>query len=176
MSLTITEALAEIKTIEKRIEKKRQSLVPFIGRQDGVRDPLEKSGGSIKYIKEELQSINDLGKRIVKLRTAIAKANADTTITIGAQTNSIADWIIWRREVAPQIQKVYAEIRNQIGGIRQQAQRQGAAINVTDAKPTDYVINLDEADLNKKIEEMEEMLGQLDGQLSLKNATVIVAD
>ena len=58
--LTITEALAEIKTIEKRIDKKRQSLQPYIARMDGVKDPLEKSGGSAAFIKAERQAIGDL--------------------------------------------------------------------------------------------------------------------
>lgn len=174
MSLTITEALAEIKTIEKRIQKKHEALVPFIGRQDGVRDPLDKQGGSVAYLKAELQSINDLGTRIVNLRIGIAKANTTNTISTNGQTKSISDWIVWRREVAPQIQKIYGGIRSSVNNIRNQAQRTGASVNAIDAKPTDYVINLDEAELNKKIEEMEEILGNLDGQLSLKNATVIV--
>ena len=53
MSITITEALAEIKTISKRLEKKRESIFNFVGRQDGIRDPLEKDGGSVEFIIRE---------------------------------------------------------------------------------------------------------------------------
>lgn len=42
MSITITEALAEIKTVAKRIEKKRDFIRAYLSRQEGVRDPLEK--------------------------------------------------------------------------------------------------------------------------------------
>lgn len=48
MALTITEALAEIKTVGKRVEKKREFIKAFLARQDGVKDPLEKDGGSFQ--------------------------------------------------------------------------------------------------------------------------------
>lgn len=43
-----------------------------------------------------------------------------------------------------------------------------------DAKPTDIVVNVDEQQLAKDIERLEETLGTLDGVLSLKNATVML--
>lgn len=43
--LTITEGLAEIKTLKARIEKKRQGIGPYIVRPAQMRDPMEKDGG-----------------------------------------------------------------------------------------------------------------------------------
>src|SRR5579863_1653454 len=63
--LTITEALAEIKTINKRLESKRESVRNYIARDVRVRDPLEKEGGSAEFIKRERQAIIDLEERIV---------------------------------------------------------------------------------------------------------------
>jgi hypothetical protein len=66
--------------------------------------------------------------------------------------------------------------------LRTTAQRSGSAViqnvaSVTqDAKPTDYIVNIDEARLAKEIEDLEETLGTLDGQLSLKNATVMIEE
>ncbi len=51
--LTITEALAEIPTIEKRIEKKREFILNYLYRQSSVRDPHEKDGGSTVLIVRE---------------------------------------------------------------------------------------------------------------------------
>lgn len=84
--ITITEALAEIKTIGKRIEKKREFIGGFLARQDGVRDPLEKDGGSAKAIAGERQSVNDLEDRIVALRRGIQRANDETSVTINGIT------------------------------------------------------------------------------------------
>jgi chromosome segregation ATPase len=175
--MTITEALAEIKTIGKRIEKKRESLQGYLARQENIKDPLDKDGGSVAFVQREMQAISDLEERIVTIRAAIAQANATTNISLNGSTRSVADWLVWRREIAPARQRHLESIRRYIDQVRQQVSQQGrglvnATVNVADAKPTDVLVNVSETDLLQEIEALEEMLGSLDGQLSLKNATV----
>ena len=177
MPITITEALAEIKTIEKRVEQKLSFVSSHLGRQDGVKDPLEKDGGSPQVIARTLQSISDLHNRIVELRSGIAKANTMTTITIEGVTNTIADWIIWKREVAPKTKELHSKLKHGISSIRQTARQsnvQIVAAGNTANSPSDIVVNIDEMQLAKDIEQLENILGQLDGQLSLKNATTFI--
>lgn len=180
-TITITEALADLKTTVKRIEKKREGLGPYIGRQDGLKDPLLAQGGSEKFLQGELQSIADLERRIIAIRLAIQDVNRTTTITLNQTTRSIAEWLTWRREIAPNRQANLVRIRGVIQTTRQQAQQKGwnvvgaAAVATTgNVQPTDYIINVDEKALLDEIEQMEKTLGDLDGQLSLKNATVLV--
>lgn len=179
MSLTITEALAEIKTIGKRLEKRRQGVMGFIARQDGIRDPLEKDGGSVGFIAAERQAIRDLEKRIIALRRGIQRANDATTLTLGGETRTISEWLTWRREVAAGQQSFLAAIRNHINGVRSNAQRAGAAVVPAGSAaqaPSDFIINLSEADLAQDIDGIEQVLGNLDGQLSLKNATTFIEE
>lgn len=177
--LTVTEALAELKTLDKRISKKREYVKAYVFRQDGLRDPHEKNGGSMEVIGRETQAISDLEKRIVAIRTAIQKTNQTTPLTVCGQTKTIAEWLTWRKEVAPGVQNHIQNLRQVVLNARTTAQRQGAGVvsasavvNNTDSKPTDLIINVDEAGLAKEAEMMEEILGTLDGQLSLKNATI----
>lgn len=175
--LTITEALAELKTIQKRIEKKREYVGAFLARQDGVKDPLEKDGGSAVVVARERQAISDLETRIVAIRTSIQKVNQATPITIEGITKTIAEWLTWRKEVAPGAQTFVGRLRGSIQSIRQKALQSGNAVVVpgqTAAQPADVVISVDESELAKLAEEYELILGTLDGQLSLKNATVMV--
>lgn len=177
MGITITEALAEIKTVGKRIEKKREFVRGFLARQDGVRDPLEKDGGSAKVISEERQAIGDLEARLIALRRGIQKANDETTVTINGKTLSINEWLTWRRDVAPGQKAFLASIQSALNNVRQQAKQQGVALvsasaTTAETKPTDLVVNVDERAIGEEIERLEDTLGQLDGQLSLKNATV----
>lgn len=181
MSITITEALAEIKTLGKRVAKKREGVTPFLWRQDQMKDPLEKEGGSVEFIRREMQAIEDLEARIVTLRAAIAKANAETTLSVDGSTKTIADWLTWRREVAPGRQQFITTLRNQIASARQQAQQKGlgivsasATVVNADVKPTDLLINISEGELTIEADHLEEVLGVLDGQLSLKNATTTI--
>lgn len=176
--MTITEALAEIKTVQKRIDAKRAFIKQYLFRQDNVKDPLEKDGGSEKAIAAEFQAVSDLEKRIVDLRRGIQKANEDTKITLEGVERTISDWLVWRRDVAPIRQGFLSNIRTTLMSVRDSARRQGysvLSVNAPSDKPTDIVVNINETELAKEIELIDNILGQLDGQLSLKNATVEIA-
>jgi hypothetical protein len=180
MAMTITEALAEIKTIDKRIATKREFVLGYLFRQEGLKDPLEKDGGSAEAIRRERQAIGDLETRIINLRRGIQHANTVTIVSINGTTRSIADWLSWRRDVSMGAQNFQHQIRSRLNAMRETAKRGGSAViqqNVsTDAKPTDYLVNVDEAALAREIEQLEETLGILDGQLSLRNATVMIEE
>lgn len=172
--MTITEALAEIKTVGKRIEKKQEFINGYVMRPENLRDPLEKDGGSRTAIDREMQAIGDLEQRLVTLRLAIQKANADTPVTVEGVTKSMAEWLVWRREVAPLRQRRLNGLRTGIVGARQnyvqKARQQGVEV-----KADDLVVNVDEQALAREAETLETVLAQLDGQLSLKNATILIA-
>ena len=176
-TVTITEALAEIKTINKRLQAKRDFIGSNLARQEGFKDPLLNEGGSEVAIRRELQAINDLEERIVNIRRAIQFANVTTPITLGGQTRSIQDWLTWRREVAPASQAFISRMRSSIAALRRDAQQKGIGVvsNTNEAKtPMDVIVNVSEAELAEQAEWYEKVLGELDGQLSLKNATITV--
>ncbi len=175
--ITITEALAEIKLVDKRITAKREFLMQLLYRQDRMRDPLEKQGGSAQAITREKQAIGDLYERKVTIRRAISDANEATEVTVEGETRRITDWLVWRREVAPGKKEILASFRAQIQAARADATRKGLAVVTTgDLAQTmnDLIINVDEAALAVEIEHLEVVLAGLDGQLSLKNATILV--
>lgn len=174
--MTITEALAELKTLGKRIEKKQQFVLDFLLRQDFIKDPLQDEGGSPAAVETAQQSIHDLRKWATKIRLAIQKVNLETDISIQGETRSIAEWLVWRREIAPGVQMFLGNMRQRIQQARNEAQKQGIAVRAAAeaGKPNDLIVNIDEQVLAAKAEEIENVLGTLDGQLSLKNATTLI--
>lgn len=175
--MTITEALAEIKTIGKRITKKREAITGYIARQDNLKDPLANEGGSVEFIKQERQGIRDLEARIVTLRAQIAAANAKTVVAVNGTSRSVADWLTWRREVAPGAQQFLGSLRGGLDNLRKQVAAKGlglvnatATVNTGEVKATDVWVNISEKELAEEIEQLETVLGTLDGQLSLTNA------
>lgn len=174
MNTTITEGLAEIKTISKRLEKKRLFIIDNLFLQGNLRDPLEKQGGSETAIKEARQSIDDLEKRIIRIRSAINQANTQNTITVNGESKTIAEWIIWRREIAPHSRSFLNNLNQNIQSVRQQAAQKGMTVTHEADNPTEVTIFLDEKALAAEIEGLEAILGELDGQLSLKNATILI--
>lgn len=177
MGQTITEALAEIKTLDKRIIKKREFIIAYMVRQERFKDPLPEEGGSVTAIKRELQATSDLEQRKVNLRLAINRANEDTTLSIDGTSKSIAAWLVWRRDVSPGYQRFLGQLRQGIDTARRTAQQKGLNVVAGDVKAsddTDVIINLNEQELAKEAEHLEMVLGDLDGQLSLKNATTTI--
>lgn len=173
--LTITEALAEIKTLAKRIDKKQEFVQSNIGRPAVVRDPFEKDGGAIARVAAERQSIADLSQRLVSIRVAIQAANQTTSVTILSKTQTIAEWLTWRKEVAPREQSALGSIRAKIKNTRAQAIKNAGAITATETQNiADVILHLDESALAKQIDDLENTLGTLDGALSLTNATTFI--
>ena len=175
MDITITEALAEVPTIAKKVSKKQQFVQDFLSRPAAVRDPHEKDGGSAELIRRELQAIADNEQRLIAIRSGIAQSNAVTKITIGTTTRTVADWLTWRREIAPTQQMRLNGMANTLRTLRNKAQQQGVKVAENPEGFTDYIININERDLADQIEALETTLGALDGQLSLKNATTTIA-
>lgn len=173
--MTITEALAEIKTLVKRIQTKRENVSLYMVRLESLKDPLEKDGGSAKFVEQELQAIKDLEQRLVELRSGIGFTNEITYVEIEGVNKSIAQWLIWRREVAPLRQQWIMKLRLKLDNSRNQLRNQPVYVTKSaEEKPQDMVVNVDEQALAKEAEQIQNILGQLDGQLSLKNATVEV--
>ena len=180
MGLTITEALAEIKTIGRRIDSKREYIGQFLYRPDKFKDPLEREGGSRLVIERERQSITDLEARLIALRRAIQAANDNTRVTILDTTHTISEWLTWRRDIVPGQQRFFASVKNAISSIRREAGQRslvvmGAKTISGDVGTIDVHINVNEDELAKEIEKLERTLGELDGQLSLTNATITVS-
>lgn len=175
---TITEALAELKTIGKRVESKQAFVSQYVARQEIVRDPLLNQGGSAAAIKAELQSIADLQERAVAIRLAINAANVATVVNVGGKERSISGWLTWRRDVAPKIKAFQQALRQGIANLRRETQAKGMQIvqnnAATDGNDKNVIINVDEKELADQIEAMETTLGTLDGILSLKNATITI--
>jgi hypothetical protein len=187
MAMTITEALAEIKTIGKRLEKKREAVLANIGRDSRLKDPLADANGmtSTKYLAEERQAITDLEKRIVAIRTSIQKSNLTTACTVGTLTMPVQDWLNFRREISVGRQSFLMRMNQSIRNLRSQAQAKGgrvvmagavsqASVTTGDNPPVEFVLHLDEKNLLEEQENLEQTLGELDGKLSLLNATTVI--
>lgn len=179
-NITITEGLAEIKTIGKRIETKDAQLMGYLWRDARLKDPMEKTGGSEAFINSELQSIGDLQRRIIALRGAIQTANMATMLSLGDETMSVYDWLIWRREVAPLRKMRLDQIWRTLQMARTNAQKAGLNVVAAAAAvqgnhdPKDIIVNVDDKTVAEERENLEKILGELDGRLSLLNATTMI--
>lgn len=176
MKTTITEALAEIELIKKKIKKKEDFIATNSTFATHVPDPFKSEGGQTKVVTQELQAVSDLYKRWVKIRSAIAAANLEETITLGEDKRSISEWLVWRREVAEKQRDFLGRAaRNTLDFLKSKSNTPDAYKNdegKTVLVSWESAIHVD--DLLKKEETIETILGELDGKLSLKNATITI--
>lgn len=98
--LSIHRALAELKLIDDRIEKSIQTIVPSgMKQRDSKVNQFEPEDDFITNTKSKYQSITDLIDRKAKIKSAIVKANANTLVTIGDSTMTIADAISMKSHI-----------------------------------------------------------------------------
>ena len=160
--ITITEALAEIRTIEKRLQKKREFILQFLHRQEALKDPLVQNGGSVKAIERERQAIGDLEERIVTIRRAVSIQNEETEVVVANISRSIADWLVWRRDVAPGQQQFLVTLIQNLNQTRREAMQKGLAVVTTAdsaTRPQDVVVNISEQELASMLKEYHSLRG-----------------
>jgi len=178
-TMTITEGLAEIKTIHARIEKKRSAINPYLARDAKLLDPHAAAGGSSAFVIQERQAIYDLQQRLISIRVAIQKKNLETYLAVEGFTKTVAEWLVWRKEIANEARLTLQGMFNLITNMRTKATGQGYQIRRPDQPDQgvdvlQIVVNIDEKLLTQEIEQMEKILGALDGKLSLINATTTI--
>jgi hypothetical protein len=176
MAITITEALAEVKTIKARVAKRQETLGQYVIRDARLRDPLEGEGGSVEFVRRERQAIQDLQERVVAIRTAIQHANLTTSVTIQGATRTVTAWLNWRRDVSAEQKGLLTQLATGIARARQQNAAKGGRTtdDASTAAPGDLIVTISERQLAEDSERMEAILGELDGKLSLINATVTI--
>lgn len=86
--ISITRALVELKTLDKRIQKQIDSSV-FVSFKGQFYQPAD----GIKDAASNFQSVNDLIERRKKIKSAIIKSNATTNVNICGQSMSVAELI-----------------------------------------------------------------------------------
>lgn len=174
--ITVTEALSEINLIKKKVTAKQEKIQGMLTRVEHLADPFASDGGSPQVIKNEYQALYDLQRRLMKIRAAISSANLENTITIGLATYTIHDWLIWKREVRAGHIGFVSAVNRLIKTHLDQQSRQ-PQVYKDEAGAVQLVktsINIDYPTWLKYEAEMTEMTEKLDGQLSLKNATILV--
>ncbi|MHA2201564.1 MAG: hypothetical protein ACXABN_16950 [Candidatus Thorarchaeota archaeon] len=193
--MTITEALAEVPLIDKKVRQAQENILRYLARPEDRKDPHEEKGGSEQYIEGQLKSIEDNLSRMVRIRKAIAGANSGNKVTVSSTTlekeytKSIEAWLIWRREVYPRQKNLYhhmmRRIDNERKGDRRDITSRGLGLDDFRVRTglrrdtqTDYpgakdvTVEYDEQHLANLIDGLEEVNGTLDGRLTLFNSTV----
>src|SRR5690349_8695386 len=172
-TITVAEALARIAAYRRRIDAKQNLVDAYLLRQASYRDPLGAAGGTAAALAAERDSLRALEEQTILLRRRVQNAYEAAPITFGNRTRSLADWLVWRREVATRRLNFLNALSRRIERARARAARQGGR-DLSAAGKADIVVHLNEQELAQESETLAELVGYLAGQLALKNATLTV--
>ncbi len=174
--ITITEALSELNLIKKKIDKKKEMILANLAKVKHVPDPYAKQGGGAQANLNELQGIKDLSTRLIRIRGSIAQANLNNKISINGHELSIHDWLTWKREIAPLKQKFFLDLCQKTKQNMDHWAKTPQVFKDEEGKThlAEYESNIDYADIMKEAEHLGDCLEKLDGQLSLRNATIVI--
>lgn len=177
-TMSITEALAEIKLIDKKVQKKRENVAIHATRFEHIADPYVEEGGSSEYIKKETQAICDLLTTRIRIREAISRANLDNTITCEGATQSICSWLVWKREVYNVAFASWTLLKAQVERkLAENANRPQLFKKDDTAEPSlaKMVSHVDIPALQREQERQQTIFERLDGLLSMKNAQIQIS-
>lgn len=176
-SMTITEALAELKLITKKVEKKKEVVKQNLTTFEHLPDAFKEDGGVKEMVKREMQAIADHYERLVRIRASIGVKNAETSVMVEGVSKTISQWLAWKESVKDPLSALLAEIQNGVNtAVKSNAQRPMVTANeqTKEVNLAKLMINVDMGHVNKSIETIISITEKLDGQLSLKNATTVV--
>lgn len=175
--MTITEALSEINLLKKKVQAKEKAVSGLLVSAEHVKDPYADEGGTAKFLEKEFQSIGDFRRRLIKIRSAISKANLENEITLAETTMSIQDWLTWKREVAKEETSLINTVCSTVKRFLDESTNKPQCYQDSEGKPQLLKLksNVDYAAFVRKQEKMTELFENLDGKLSLKNATIVVS-
>ena len=194
--LTITEALAKTKLVDKKINKKIQTG-KFVGRQKGdkILDGFEPN-----VAKEDLQSIEDLIANRFKLKNAIHESNQKTKLTIAGKEYTVSEAIEFkevilyktnllsklkyqlesiRDDINFENEKVQARLDEQISKLfeKPSSTREVEIFSKSFLKANEHSL-VDPIEIDKKIKEYEEeidnFLNEVDFRLSTSNSLTFI--
>jgi hypothetical protein len=177
--IKISEAMSEIKLFVKKISNQREIVLRHMIREDFRRDPFDRDGSTQEVqVKAALQSIKQLEENIVTYRAAITQTNMAKNLTLEGITMSVAEWLIWKREVLPIRKNLLAAMSTQV------KQAMSSTPTVRTSRPgvetqdvqSKYVFNVSDKWIAEEIQKLDTIEERLDGQLSLFNATTDVID
>lgn len=167
--MKLIEALKNLKTIEKRIEKNSQQISEYAAYVSTEQPAFETEERQRQEVTSLVQGNLDLTKEYLRLKTAIEFTNFNTKVSIGQRENTISELIAIRRTSGKFVTMTHNALQptKAIQRLQQVYQRQNG---VNPMEPAKIIPLYSEADKNKAIREWDEFFSSIDGKLEVVNA------
>lgn len=166
--MKIVEALKNLKTIQKRIQKNCSLISDYAGYLSIETPAFETPEKQRDEIQSLIQSNLDLENEYLRLKLSIEETNLKTMVTIGNFTYPISSLISIKRVAKEFRSSTYRSlvVDKAQGRLHNTLNRQG----YNPQEPVRIIALYDEKVKNTALSEWEEFLSQIDGKLEVVNA------
>ncbi len=172
--MKLIEALKNLKTIEKRIQKGCEQISEYFAYVSVETPHFETQEKQTEQVHSLIQGNLDLAKEYLKLKSAIEHTNLTTKVTIGHRTHTINELITLRRVSGKFTLMTYGAI-NPNGAKTRLQQFYNKSGGVNPIEPARIIVCYKEEDKNKHQQEWTDFLAQIDGKLEVVNAETELA-
>ena len=123
-TMNVHQALAELKTLESRINKKLREGGPYViaNRHNNTKIDGEPLSNYIEAAKDAYQAVQDLINRRNALKRAVVQSNANTAVTIGGITYTVAEAIDTKDHGIPMLRSVLNTLTHQYNSAKETCQ------------------------------------------------------
>ena len=165
--MKIVEALKNLKTIEKRVEKNCQRINQYAAWVSVETPAFETEERQKQEVQSLVQANLDLETEYLRLKTAIESTNLAVSVTINGKTYSISNLVTIKRKVKEFRTRTYQALQANSAVTRMQ---QIYAKGFDAGNPPKVVAAFKEEEKNAKVREWEDFVSAIDGKLEVVNA------
>jgi hypothetical protein len=102
--MSIADALRELERIDELLDQRTHEIRKYCSKKSGAKDSIE---GQENYVKERVQSADDLITRYRDIKLEINRANLDTPFLFNEETYTIATAILYKHSLKNMYTKLY---------------------------------------------------------------------
>jgi hypothetical protein len=173
--MKLVEALKNLKTIEKRVDKNCEQIQQYASAVSTETLPFETEERQRQEVSSLIQANHDLEKEYLKLKTAIEHTNLSTKVHIGERMHTISELITIKGAAKgkPGIGRFRLKTHQALtpapamSRMQQLFNKQGG---IDAQNPPKVIPFYKEEDKNRQLKDWEEFMSQIDGKLEVVNA------
>jgi hypothetical protein len=165
--MKVIEALKNLKTIQKRMEKNCQEITQYCAYVSTETPAFETEDKQRGEVQSRIQANLDLEEEYLRLKRAIEATNLAVKVTIGTRTFTITELISIKRVLGKFHTATYSALNpNAVMQRLNEVFRKG----IDGTNPAKVIVLYKEEDKNRNLRDWEDFMSQIDGKLEVLNA------
>jgi hypothetical protein len=177
--MMLIEALKTLRVLEKRIADNSAKIQLYASSVTTERPVFGSDDEQKREVQSLCQANEDLVENYIKLSERIERTNLGTSIVIAGRVMSLQKALLLKRKLGKLLRSTYTALNDSQGRAKlNQASggRQLVSVQTGPSNAAQLELYYDEAQKNKRVRDIDDMLADIDAKLEVINATTELLD